>query len=65
MIDLLVFGLFVMFGVACLIVVPLMMHPTLGLRAKLWLSIAALFVLVPLGITLYLWLGVPQMAQYS
>ena len=64
MIDLLVFGMFVMFGVVCLVVWPLLLHPTLPLRSKLWLSIAAVFVLVPLGMFLYLWLGVPQMAQY-
>lgn len=65
MIDLMVFGLFTVFGVACLVIVPLMMHPTLSPGKKLLLSLAAFFILVPAGIALYAWLGVPQMAQYS
>ena len=65
MIDLIVFGLFIMFGVVCLVVWPLLLHPTLPLRKKLWLSIAAFFILVPAGMALYAWLGVPQMAQFS
>lgn len=65
MIDLLAFGLFIMFGVVILVIWPLLLHPTLPLRQKLLLSIAAFVVLIPAGIGLYLWLGVPQMAQFG
>jgi hypothetical protein len=65
MIDLIVFGLFIMFGAVCLVVWPLLLHPTLPLRQKLWLSIVAVFILVPAGIALYVWLGVPQMARFG
>lgn len=63
MIDLLAFGLFIMFGVGCLVIWPVMLHPTLPVGKKIVISLAAFFVLVPVGIALYLWLGVPQMAQ--
>lgn len=65
MIELLAFGLFIAFGVLCLVVWPVLMHPTLSPRKKMWLSFGAFMVLVPLGIVLYLWLGVPQMARYD
>lgn len=65
MIELMAFGLFIAFGVMCLVIWPVMLHPTLPVRKKMLLSLGAFFVLVPLGIVLYLWLGVPQMAQYD
>lgn len=63
MIELLGFGLFILFGVGTLVIWPVMLHPTLPPRKKILLSLAAFIVLVPLGIALYLWLGVPQMAR--
>lgn len=65
MVELFGFGLFITFGVACLVVWPVLLHPTLPLRKKLWLSIIAFLVLVPLGVGLYAWLGVPEMAQFG
>lgn len=65
MVELLGFGLFILFGVVCLVVWPILLHPTLPFAKKLWLSIAAFVILVPLGVALYAWLGVPQMAQFG
>ncbi len=47
---------------AFLIVWPLLVHPTLPLRRRILLSAAVFFVLVPMALLLYAWLGVPQMA---
>lgn len=63
MIDVLAFGLFILFGVSALVIWPIMLHPTLPVRKKILLSLAAFIVLVPAGIALYLWLGAPPMAQ--
>ena len=49
-------------GVFILIIFPLMMHPTLPIMRKMLISFVAFFVLIPLGLALYGWLGVPQMA---
>lgn len=65
MIELLFFGLFILVGVFLLVIWPIMLHPTLPYRRKWMLSLLAFFVLVPGGIALYLWLGVPQMAQFG
>ena len=58
-------SLFMLAGVFFLVVFPIMLHPTLPYGRKWLLSLLAFFVLVPGGIALYLWLGVPQMAQFS
>ena len=65
MIQLLGFGLFIVFGVLTLVVLPVFLHPTLPLKRKWLLAGLAFVVLVPLGVALYAWLGVPPMAQYS
>lgn len=64
MMELFVFGLFIAFGVATLVIWPILLHPTLPGRKKFLISMAAFIVLVPLGVALYVWLGVPQMAEY-
>lgn len=56
------FSLYLCFSVTFLIIFPLMMHPTLPVKRKLLLSGLIFFILVPVGLVLYAWLGVPQMA---
>ena len=56
-----VFALFLTIAVAALIIWPLVKHPTLSMRLKRQLSIVAFIVIVPLGLLLYAWLGVPKM----
>ena len=58
-----IFALYLCIGVTFLIIFPLMMHPTLSGQRKLWWSIAAFLILVPGGLALYAWVGVPQMAR--
>lgn len=65
MIELAIFTLFMLFAVACLVVVPVAMHPTLPAKRKWIINIAAFVVIVPVAIALYLWVGVPQMAALS
>lgn len=62
MMELAAFTLFVTFGVACLVIWPIMLHPTLPARRKWLLGLIAFASLVPLAIALYLWVGVPQRA---
>lgn len=59
------FAMFILLGVMLLVVWPILAHPTLPIRRKLLLSIVSFIILVPLGIGLYLWLGVPQLAGNS
>lgn len=65
MVDLILFAGWILLGVCCLVIWPIMIHPTLPVKRKLVLGIVSFVVLVPLGIGLYLWLGVPQMADLS
>lgn len=60
-----IFILFILFAVACLVIAPVAMHPTLPAKRKWIINIAAFVILVPLAIVLYLWVGVPQMAALS
>lgn len=62
MIELFMFSGWILLGVCCLVIWPVMIHPTLPAKRKIILSVAAFIVLVPLGIGLYVWLGVPAMA---
>lgn len=62
MIEFIVFALYLCFGVMTLIIWPVMIHPTLPARRKLLISSVAFIVVVPIGLILYAWLGVPQMA---
>ena len=64
MTDLFLFMLFIAFGVLCLVVWPVLLHPTLSVRRKIAIAAVAFFILVPLATLLYGWLGVPEMAQY-
>lgn len=59
------FCLFLLTGVCSLVIWPIMMHPTLPQKRKWQFSIIAFVLLVPLGIALYWWLGVPQIAGIS
>lgn len=49
-------------GVAFLTIWPVVVHPTLPRNRRILLSALVFFVLVPLALMLYIWLGVPQMA---
>lgn len=49
-------------SVAFLIIWPLMLHPSLSRKHRILLSALIFFLLVPLALMLYAWLGVPQMA---
>jgi len=62
MIEFILFALYLCVSAALLIIWPVMMHPTLPPKRKLFISIASFVILVPLGLALYAWLGVPQMA---
>lgn len=56
------FGLFIIVAVFCLVIWPIMLLPSLPPKRKWLLCIIAFIVLVPGGIALYWWLGVPEMA---
>ena len=45
-----------------MVVAPLMMHSALPIRRKLLWSFLFFLILVPLTLTLYLWVGAPQLA---
>lgn len=62
MVEFLVFSLFILCGVALLVIWPILLHPTLPPRKKWIASLLAVLVLVPLSGALYLWLGVPPLA---
>ena len=62
MINFAVFALYLCFSAMALIVAPVMMVPGMPMKRKLLISGFAFFVLVPLGLVLYAWLGVPKMA---
>ncbi len=63
MTSFIVFALYLCFGVTTLIAWPVMLHPTLPIRRKLLITILAFLIFVPIGLTLYAYLGVPQMAN--
>lgn len=58
----LIFGLYLCFGVTLLVVWPLMAHPSLPPKRKILWGALAFLILVPGGLALYAWLGVPQLA---
>ncbi len=62
MIKFILFALYLCVSVFLLVFVPVMMHPTLPPKRKIAISGLAFFVLVPVGLVLYAWLGVPQLA---
>ena len=62
MLNFVFFALYLSVGATLLIVCPIMMHPTLPTRRKLILSGMIFLLLVPTGLALYAWLGMPQMA---
>ena len=63
MTQFLIFAFYLCVSASLLIVAPVCMHPTLSGKRKLLISGFAFFVLVPVGLVLYAWLGVPSMAQ--
>jgi len=63
MLEFILFGLFITLGVASLVIWPILLHPTLPPRKKIIASVMAFAILVPLGLLLYAWLGVPAMAN--
>ena len=62
MIHFMAFALYLCLSVTILVVAPVMMHPTLGIKRKLLISLVGFIVFVPVGLLLYGWFGVPQMA---
>lgn len=61
MIQFLAFALYLCFGVATLIIWPLMIIPGMPVRRKILLGILAFIVVVPGGLALYALVGVPPM----
>ncbi len=62
MLNFVVFALYLCFGVVTLIVWPVMLHPTLPARRKLLINGLFFVIIVPIGLVLYAYLGVPKMA---
>lgn len=62
MLKFLAFALYLTVGCFLLVTLPIFMHPTLPLRRKLLLAVVSFLVLVPGGLALYAFLGVPPMA---
>lgn len=62
MVEFAVFALYLCFSVTVLVMWPVMLHPTLPAKRKIIISLLAFFILVPGGLLLYAWLGVPTMA---
>lgn len=56
------FALYLCFSAAVLVIWPVMLHPTLPGKRKLAISLFTFCVLVPGGLALYAWLGVPKLA---
>lgn len=48
---------------AAMVILPILQHDTLPRRKKLVLSLIIFLALVPGGIALYAWVGVPVMAM--
>lgn len=64
MIKFLAFSLYACLGVALMVIWPVMAHPTLPIARKLLWSALALLILVPGALALYVWVGVPALAQH-
>jgi hypothetical protein len=62
MIKFIVFAFYLCISVTLLVVLPVLMHPTLGGKRKLLISLVAFIVFVPGGLLIYSWLGVPELA---
>ena len=62
MVNFIIFALYLAGGAALLIIWPIMLLPTLSLKRKILLSVLTFVLLVPVGLGLYAWLGVPQLA---
>ena len=57
-----VFAFYLCFAALTLVAAPVLMVPGMSVRRKLLICGFAFFVLVPLGLFLYMWLGAPKMA---
>ena len=62
MVNFILFAAYLCLGATLLVAWPIMIHPTLPPKRKMLLITLAFFLLVPLAILMYMWLGVPQMA---
>jgi len=62
MVEFAVFALYLCFSVSVLVIWPILLHPSMPSKRKIIISLAAFFLLVPGGLLLYAWLGVPTMA---
>ncbi len=56
------FALYLCISATLLVAFPVMMVPGLRMSRKLLICGFAFFVLVPVGLALYAWLGAPKMA---
>lgn len=56
------FALFLCMSVTLLLVWPIMLHATLDRKRRILISLVTFVIIVPGGLALYGWLGVPQMA---
>lgn len=62
MIGWFVFCLLLVIALCVLVIWPLLQHPTLPRHRKWLLSIVIFLLLVPGGMALYSWVGMPPMA---
>ena len=56
------FALYLCVSCTLLIAVPVLMHPTLRPRYKLLICTTSFFVLVPIALAIYAYIGAPNMA---
>lgn len=59
------FAFYLCLSAMLLIVTPVMLHPSLPMKRKLLITAFSFLVLVPIGLALYAYLGVPKMAVSS
>ena len=56
------FALYLCFAALTLVAAPVLMVPGMSVKRKLLICGFAFFVLVPLGLFIYGWIGAPKMA---
>lgn len=59
------FALYLCLGALLLVVVPVLMVPAMPMRRKLLICAITFLILIPGGLALYAYLGVPSMAFTS
>jgi hypothetical protein len=63
--EFIAFAAIIALAVGAMVMGPIFLHPTLPAKHKSALAAVAFMLLIPAGICLYCWLGVPQMANVS